>query len=405
MRSWFAALLLFVTVALPAAAQNVARDVVVRSSLSPASGAVIGQHMSLYIDVLFKDDMPRPPRVSIGEVAGAQVMRLESQATTLNDRIGGESYIGQRFEFALYPRRGGTLAIPAAEVTLLDRAGDVTGNVKGQPMTADIAVPPGIDPSGPVIATGSLKLEQHWLPAQVSSLKPGDAVVRTIVRTAAGVPGMAMRDLVFTAPPGVRVYAEPPVNDDHIERGELSGKRTDRVTYVFETAGTFSLPAVVQPWWDLSAKAVKRGEGKALAVTVIAPPQPVDWKRPAIAGALVIALLALAFPRARSWWTARHAAWLASERKAFADLVASVRHDDVGAIYRRFVQWRAHIVPPDTLAPLAITLERALFGPEPAAWSPTDRQSFLDTLHKVREAHTAAQAPVAPALPPLNPTT
>ena len=45
---------------------------------------------------------------------------------------------------------------------------------------------------------------------------------------------MAMLDLAFAAPPGVRVYVDPPQTDDRVERGDLTGRRTDRVTYVFE---------------------------------------------------------------------------------------------------------------------------------------------------------------------------
>ena len=67
---------------------------------------------------------------------------------------------------------------------------------------------------------------------------------------AADIPGMAMLDLAFAAPPGVRVYVDPPQTDDHVERGDLTGRRIDRVTYVFERGGSFPMPpspAVVGP--------------------------------------------------------------------------------------------------------------------------------------------------------------
>ena len=82
---------------------------------------------------------------------GAQILRYETQATTMNDRIDGTEHVGQRFEFALYPRRGGALEIPAPQVTLLDRAGEETGRIAGTPTRIEVTVPTGVDPSKPVV--------------------------------------------------------------------------------------------------------------------------------------------------------------------------------------------------------------------------------------------------------------
>jgi hypothetical protein len=105
--------MLFACLGAPLAAQDAPSRVVVRESLDPPTGAVIGQHVALRVDVLFSGDMPHPPRVSLPNVAGVQAMRFETQATTLRGTIAGDTYIGQRFEFALClrtwrPRRAAT---------------------------------------------------------------------------------------------------------------------------------------------------------------------------------------------------------------------------------------------------------------------------------------------------------
>ena len=52
------------------------QDAVVKSTLDPANGAVVGQAVSLYVDVLFPNAMPRPPRVRrISDTPGTQIMR------------------------------------------------------------------------------------------------------------------------------------------------------------------------------------------------------------------------------------------------------------------------------------------------------------------------------------------
>ncbi|MDR6951172.1 hypothetical protein J2X65_000520 [Ancylobacter sp. 3268] len=203
--------------ALPLAAQEAgapvapaAPAVVVRQSADSASGIVVGQHVALSVDVLFPGEMPHSPRVSLSDVPGLQIFRFETQGTTMRESLGGRSHVGQRFEFALYARRGGAFDIPPAAVTLLDRAGDETGRAQGQALRLEVTVPPGVDVSQPVVATRRLVLGEQWDPMPGARFKAGDAVVRTITRSAEDVSGLAMRDLAFAAPEGVRVYADPP---------------------------------------------------------------------------------------------------------------------------------------------------------------------------------------------------
>jgi hypothetical protein len=388
---------LLLLLALPAMAQQ--QPVVVRTTVKPDKGAVIGQQVEVLVDVLFVDQMLRPPRVAIGEVAGAQILRFESQATTMSDRIAGTPYTGQRFEFALYARRGGTLTVPAPQVTLLDRAGTAIGTAAGTPATVEIAVPRGVDATQPVIATTRATLEEQWAPAPKTAFKAGDALVRTITREAEDVPAMAMPDLAFPAPSGVRVYRDPPQSEDRQNRGAVTGRRIDKATYVFEQGGSFTLAGIVQPWWDLSARQLRDEARPAVTVSVTAPPKPIDpWH---FIGPVVALLLLLSGgrwlePRLHVWQAERHARWLASEPKAFDDLAEACRSDDVRAIYRTFTVWRQRS-PRRDLGAFAEQLETVLFAG--AAWPAGSGSAFLHTLQAPARA---GHHPVS-ALPPLNP--
>jgi hypothetical protein len=382
-------------------------NVVVRATIKPESGAVLGQHVRVLVDVLFPGEMPRPPRVSLSDMPGAQIVRYETQATTMNDTIDGKSYLGQRFEFALYARRGGTLTIPAPAVTVLDAAGDETGRVRGQPLDVEITVPAGVDPSRPVVAAESFTLEQQWSPAPTGSFKAGDALVRTITRTAADVPGMAMLDLPFTAPPGVRVYLDPPLSDDSIDRGDVTGRRTDRATYVFEAGGSFVIPDVGQPWWDLSSDRLRQAEGRGVTVAVVAAVKPITardrierWLFGVATALGVLALVWWAWPRVRALHAEHRARWLASERKAFEDLQAACRRGDAKAVYRAFVAWRQRFSRPAALSTLAEEIESVLFAGAP--WSHETARAFAQQSSAVRR-EIGQVGPLLSALPPLNP--
>jgi len=411
----------------PAFGEQAGPDVVVRTTVKPESGAVIGQHVALLVDVLFRGEMPRPPRVTIPDMPGAQVFRFETQATTMSDTLDGESYTGQRFEFAVYPRRGGELAVPPAIVTLLDKAGDETGSAKGEAVRAQISVPAKVDPSQPVIATSKLTLDEQWAPNPNTAFKAGDALVRTVTRTAEDVPSLAMRDLAFTAPEGVRVYRDAPQSEDKIDRGMLTGRRVDRATYVFETAGTFQLPAVSQPWWDLdesrlqtaAAKGISASASPATAVSRkgTSPWDAIYWREPSnwlkvfiLLAGTAVALWGIARGARWSWaaWAEHRRRWHQSEACAFDDLIAVCRNGDVPAIYRAFALWRSRLTAAAaaSAAPLAIDLEGELFGTRDGAakWLPDRSQFLVQTLRAARPALLGpAKRAAKSALPPLNP--
>jgi hypothetical protein len=402
------ALLLAICVVVPTGAQQAAdAPVIVRMTIRPETGAVVGQRIEVLVDVLFRDGMVRPPRVTVADIPGAQLVRFETQATTMTDRVGGQDYTGQRFEFALYARRGGSFTVPAPVATLLDASGEAIGTVTGQPATVDVAVPPGADASRPIIATTRTTLRESWSPPNRTSFKAGDAVVRTIVREVSDVSGMAIPDLSFSAPAGVRVYAGRPDVTDAQSRGEVTGRRTDTVTYVFETGGTFDLPAVTQPWWNLTDKRLQTERGAGLSATVAAAsPAPASFQdlfeRWGFIATTALGSLALAF---WGWWwlrerlAERRARWLASERKARADLLAACRRVEPRAIYEAYVVWRARMRRSADLASLAETIEAVLFAG--ASWSAEDARAFAGRVEAV--AGAAPQRRRAVSLPPLNP--
>jgi len=164
-------------------AQVPAGGPVIRTKVDPAKGAVIGQPVQLSVEVLFPGEMAHPPRVSFPEAPGAQILRFETQATTMRDRIGDQDYAGQSFGFVLFARRGGEIAVPAPSVTFLDRSGAATGSAKGEAMRVAVIVPPGLDPSGPVLAADQVTVEQSWAPEpRATAFKPGSALVRSIRR-------------------------------------------------------------------------------------------------------------------------------------------------------------------------------------------------------------------------------
>jgi hypothetical protein len=387
-----------------AGAQNAAfaaQDVVVRESADPAKGAVTGQRVAIYVDVLFRDAMVHPPRVEIPDVRGAQIFRFETQGSTMRETIDAASYVGQRFEFAFYARRAGDFTVPPAEVTLLDREGAATGNAKGAALTIGVATPPGVSASEPIVATESMKLEQSWSPDPKGSHKPGDAIVRTLIRTAEDVPALAFADPPLDAPEGVRAYATPPETQDSVNRGSLTGKRIDRITYVFEQAGAYRLSAFRQPWWDLAQHQARAAKAAGVALDVKASPvapEPASRTRALWAWAAAGVALALAL-------------YLASqlsrrspnpEASAFRALAKACKTADAPATYRAFVHWGAQLAPEmrARAEEAATPLGQSLFGGG-GGWTREDGRRLLKRTIAMRG--DCRIRPAKSPLPPLNP--
>lgn len=409
-------LLLSLTVPMIAFAQAPAEPPIIRTTLDPTNGIVIGQPVRLNVAVLFPGEMQHPPLVSVPEAAGAQILRFETQAITTRDRIDGLDYVGQSFEFVVFPRRGGEIAIPAPTVALLTRDGEPAGTMTGTATHFSVSVPPGIDPSGPVLAADSVSASESWSPEpRERSFRAGDAVVRTIRRQAAGVPALGMAEFRFEAPDGVRIYVDPPVIEDRSNRGSVDGHRIDKVTYVFERPGSFALPALSQPWWSLADKTARTETLPGLTVTIAAATQPARPGRSAMwswtlggLALILIALLALLRERLRAAWRQAVIGLGGSEWSARWQLRRAARSGEPGESYRAFAIWHGRLSSADRealrrdprVAPCLAELERATFGG--GGWSRRSGRELVRAIADWRPPKGGGKAMQA-ALPPLNP--
>ncbi|KRE06703.1 hypothetical protein ASE63_23640 [Bosea sp. Root381] len=363
--------LLLLLVPLPAVSQAPGATPLVRTSLKPSEGVVIGQPVTVSVAVLFPGEMQHPPLVKMPEAAGAQIMRFESQGTTVRDTIDGQDYVGQTFEFVLFPRRGGTIEIPPPAVILLDRGGDPAGSAKGTGTRLDVTVPKGVDPSAPVLVADRVNVEQNWLPDPATArFKAGDAIVRTIQRRADGVPALGMAEFRFTAPDGVRVYAGPPVVDDRPTRMGIDGHRTEKVTYVFERPGSYELPALTQPWLTSTDKDAHVEALPGTTVTVEAAPEE---QRPTQGSKLWALFVAVGAAIGGGWfglrrWRCWQIRWHASPEFQRRTLIRVARSGDARSTYEALAPWRECLT-----SAAGQTLEGS-----PALWAAIDRlECFL----------------------------
>jgi hypothetical protein len=337
-------------------ATQAADDLLFRTNVTPED-PWIGQQTLLKIDVLAKDGWAQLKKVGDLEIDGAYVMRLESQGTRLNEVIDGDSYTGQRYEFMIFAQRDGELTLPATPVDVEVTRWGADGGKNLQRMSLPIVeftarIPPGGEGLRGLVSTHSLTASQDWDPA-TADVKVGDAIRRIVTLRAADVSGMAFAPLRQAVIEGVGIYPGEPTVEDKFNRGDLSGTRTETVTYVFEQAGDVEIPAIVFSWWNVQSSKLQQVELPGQSLQVVAGTSselasagdavaeqklgPVWIVLSAVAIATVIASFfgGSLMRRLAAWRAARNE----SEAAYFKQVVVSSRAGDQAVVLRCTMRW------------------------------------------------------------------
>ncbi|MEM6470112.1 MAG: hypothetical protein AAF802_11200, partial [Planctomycetota bacterium] len=95
-----------------------------------------------------------------------------------------------------------------------------------------------------------------------------------IERKVNDAPSLLLPPLTFDAPDGASIISKQPSTENRLNRGELVGSRVDTVTYLFESAGTYEIPAVIIEWFDRSAGEHKRNVLDGITLEVASAGRP-----------------------------------------------------------------------------------------------------------------------------------
>jgi len=219
-----------------------------------------GQKIPLYIDLLSPSFFSGTPKFELPEISSVLVMKIPGRPVMGVEEIEGLSYTKQRHEFVLFSQRPGRVDIPSFTVKfgVSGQAGALPKEValKTSPLTLTPKMPPGAEKLATIISTQDLKVTEKWNPEPKDAVT-GDAFTRTVTFQAPDIPGMALLPMPELQIPGIAIYAEAPVVNDQIERGDFVGERTETISYVMETAGQRIIPAIEFQWFDIESKSLK----------------------------------------------------------------------------------------------------------------------------------------------------
>ncbi len=389
-----------------------APEPILRSKFEPAR-VIVGQPATLQIDVLAPNFMTAPPVMPDFQIRNAVTRALGR--INLSEQISGNSYAGIRFEFAIFPQEAGTFEVAGQEVKVTYAAEPPKSReatLRTPAVRFEGFVPDAAASLDPFVSGAKLAVEQK-VERSAENLKVGDSVTRTVTVTAEGTPAMLLPPAGAAEIAGLKAYPAQPVLQDRIDSrsGSLTATRTDRITYMLEKPGNYTLPGIEIAWWSVGGNSVERARADPVTLHVAPNPalpagtasrQTADAHWQSLVDVAVarwpLILLAIAALCAVVWLTPRavrslvetyrrrRETYLASEAWSFAQLRTAARHGDAGVAYSELLRWLqrfASVVPGGTLAALKkaaddpeldrqiALMEQQLYGrsPEAGVWS------------------------------------
>lgn len=230
----------------------------IRFSAASEGPAWVGQEVEIYLE-LWSNGLSFGDQVfSVPEVPGGYLLQADASTLNLNEDRGGERWQGLRYTFLLYPQRAGRMVVPAFDVRFTARMGFGSEPARFEQRTAPLAIevrlPEGGRADALTVTTRSFSLESSWsrvLPEDGPlSLQTGDALTLEVRRRAADLPAMVFEPLPLPSIEGLGVYPAAPEVNDRVNRGEVTGERIERITFVCERAGRYEIPEWRFQWWD-----------------------------------------------------------------------------------------------------------------------------------------------------------
>lgn len=415
---------IWLAVAVLSATSMAQSEPMVRIDVSPDDVAV-GESVALTVTVLGPTWFPTPPTYPTFELANAVTRLPPDSSYPMGEDVEGERWSGIVREYQVFPLIDASYHLSGQVMTVTYSDPETRKPVSVEVDVPDIAftasVPSDAESLEPYIAGNGLTLNRE-IDGELDLLEAGDALVVRYVAELDGLPAIFLPPMIDpTGVPGVSVYADQPV----VEEGPPS-RRTEKLTFVFEAGGEFTLPGVELRWWNMEEQQIETAGVVPLAVTVAGPPlappaeeeadPPVDWVILADWLALLFAawwLLSRLAPSLKARWKTTLERYRNSEPYAFRKVRKTLQGKDPREAYTALLTWLDLIEPGLGTRVFALrfgdarlqeqleNLSRSLYRNSGDTINIKDLQGPLKEAR--RKAKQSYHGDSHQALPPLNP--
>lgn len=213
------------------------------------------------------------------EVADAVVTKLgEDKNYAL--QVKGTNYVVVERNYAIFPQKSGTLTIPAMNLTAAIMEDDQSGfggffgaratrteRVSSKATKLNVLPAPAAF-AGRWLAAQQLVLKQQWS-GDVLAMRVGEPLTRTLTLIAKGATvGQLPKLQQAGGSEDLKSYPDQPKLDEQKTAEGILATREEKIAFIPAKAGTYTLPAVEIPWFNVQTQQTERAT--IPAVTVIA---------------------------------------------------------------------------------------------------------------------------------------
>lgn len=214
------------------------------------------------------------------EIADAVVTKLDEDKSYRRELNGVEYAVTER-NYAIFPQKSGQITIPALTLTAaVLESNDPSGfggffgtratrteRVSSKPVTLTVLPAPATF-KGHWLAAEQLELKQQWS-GDVLTMKVGEPLTRTLTLTAKGTTvGQLPKLQQATGSDDLKSYPDQPKTEEQKSSQGVVAVREEKIAFIPSKAGTYTLPALEIPWFNVKTQQIETA--KLPAVTVIA---------------------------------------------------------------------------------------------------------------------------------------
>lgn len=377
----------------------------------PDGDVYLGQRVRLMVDVRTDTRFTTAPKYPELKLTGVVALLPEALGVSYTDHAGSTTWTGHRQRYVLFPQRAGALTIPPIELPLVVAVEGQEGEAKvatTPAVTINVVAPPGASDVSAFVTTPRLTVSDNW-DRDLGELKVGDAITRTITQRAEDVFALVMPSVEFGDIEGLGVYPATPDLDDRAQRGQYSATRIDRVTYVLQSEGAFTIPIIEISWFNPDRQRMMTETLQAVTIDVAPNPDAVLGDTDSTDKESVFEIEALV--RVALDWLANNLHWLTllagalfslhrlwrrfmpglmrafrdareryrqSESRYFRDAQRAFRSGNVDRFIASFWRWADRL--PGRQPPLSLSVLRDVASETgiPAAWTETEAARYRD---------------------------
>ena len=258
-------------VAEPSIAQlQAAGHLEISSELIPAHNTVPGQRIELAITIATNSWFSGGTRLEIPEIPGLVILQTNDFASNSSENRNGQSWVVQRWTLDVFPQRPGSFTIESISAKVKVSSGganSVEGELHSPQLHFQTTVPQSLERAEHWVAAPQFTVSQSF-DRELDNLRPGEAFQREIVFEATNVMAMMLPTFEAENLQGLAPYPEPSSLTNSSNRGNMTARRVERISYIVETGGQYQLPARDYFWWDTRTGELQMRFLPAVEITV-----------------------------------------------------------------------------------------------------------------------------------------